>query len=71
MKRVYDKSKLDTLFCIDNMEDAINALDDVLFSACMYYLDVECRGAPAAKDSHNVATVRYLLETLRSTIIEE
>lgn len=68
---VYDKSKLDVLFNIDNMTETINALDNVLFSACMYYLDVEGRGVPLQTDSYNVSQVRFLLETLRSTIVNE
>lgn len=71
MKRICDKSKLDIYFHIQDMEEVIDALDDVLFSACMYYLDVDKRGIPSAGDANNVSIVRFLLQNLRATIVEK
>ena len=48
--------------------ETVDALDAVLFSACMYYLDVKDRGVLDDTDSFNILQVRFLLEKMRKTL---
>lgn len=65
MIQEYDLLKLKALYENQEISEVIAALDQVLFAACMYYLNVEGRGIPFPEDSCNILNVRHLLDCLR------
>lgn len=52
----------------DEFRDTVEALDEILFSASLYYLDTDSRGIPTETDRDNVLMVRSLLEDMRKCI---
>lgn len=71
MTQKYDLLKLSSFFEIQEMGDVIKSLDQILFAASMYYLDLGNKGMPFPKDSSCILDVRDLLENLRECRVED
>lgn len=68
MKKPVDMKYLEQVFGVLDLGEMTEALDAVLFTACLSYLDVQKHGAPSEEDADNVYLVRVLLETLRASM---
>lgn len=53
----------------DDFRDRVEALDNVLFAATLYYLD-PAGGCPTARMAEDVRLVRYMLEDMRERLRE-
>lgn len=71
MTQKYDLFKLNSFFEIQEIGEVIKSLDQILFAACMYYLDLGNKGLPTPKDSCCIMDVRDLLESLRDCKVED
>lgn len=58
-------TRLEEVLRVLGLPEVTEALDAVLFSASLSYLDVAKHGAPSEEDANNVYLVRKLLEALR------
>lgn len=67
MKQPVDMKHLEQVLGLLDLDEVAEALDAVLFTACLSYLDVQKRGAPSEADANNVYLVRTLLEALRES----
>lgn len=52
---------------IADFEEAVDSLDNILFTAVMRLLDTDT-GGPVEQDQTDVSNVRFLLESLRKCI---
>lgn len=65
MQKAYDFTPLQETLRSGGLKEITDALDSVLFMACMQCLDVEHRGVPSDTDANQIYLVRLLLDDLR------
>lgn len=66
MRYTCDIQKLEQFFETNDIEEIIDALDNIIYAATMHYLDIDGRGAPMESDAYDISINRFLLEALRS-----
>nr|DAV78533.1 MAG TPA: hypothetical protein [Caudoviricetes sp.] len=66
MECTYNIQELRKFFEINDMEEVIDALDNIIYAATMHYLDTDNRGIPLKSDAYDISITRFLLETLRN-----
>lgn len=66
MKNTYNIQELKKFFDINDIEEVIDALDNIIYAATMHYLDTDDRGIPLKSDAYDISITRFLLETLRT-----
>lgn len=64
MKKTYNTEPINKLWRIASPEEITESLDNILFSACIRYLD-PYGGSPSEQNVIDVNNVRFLLEALR------
>lgn len=64
---VYDMTALEEAVRDNTPRELIDALDNLIMDASLYYLDYVNRGIPSSEDSVNIIMARQLLNALKQT----
>lgn len=63
----YDMTALENAVRDNTPRELIDALDNIIMDASLYYLDYVNRGIPSSVDSTNIIVARQLLDALKQT----